>query len=545
MVAMSMADGYARLTNRPQAVIVHVDVGTQALGQAFHNASSGRAPVLVFAGSAPFTQEGELRGSRSEFIHWLQDVPDQRSIVSQYCRYAAEVKTGRNIKQMVNRALQFATSDPKGPVYLMAPREVLEEQITPCCIKQSHWGPITPSVLPSSAVSDIAQALVAASAPLVVVGYVGRNHHAVSDLVTLADIVPGLQVYDAGMSDMSFPADHPGWLTPTIGAKDAIESADVILVLDADVPWIPAATKIREDASIYHIDVDPLKQRMQLFYIPAIARYQASTSETVAQLVHYIKSSPTLQEKLAHPSYRERATELERTHVANLNAIASRAKPPSSPETPPSISYLARILRNTLPHGTIWASEAVTNHVRMADQIQATVPGCFITKGGSGLGWNGGAALGIRLAAIDRHREEQSNREAGTVMSQPTEPFVAMITGDGSFMFSAPSCAAWVASRYEIPTLTIVLDNGGWRAPRQSASYVWPDGLSQHAGAEELGIGFGPRSPRYAAIAEAGSGGWVVGKRVDNWNALEETIQDGVRIVQQERRGCVIEVKVE
>lgn len=28
---------------------------------------------------------------------------------------------------MVNRALQFATSDPKGPTYLMAAREVLEE----------------------------------------------------------------------------------------------------------------------------------------------------------------------------------------------------------------------------------------------------------------------------------------------------------------------------------------------------------------------------------------------------------------------------------
>jgi thiamine pyrophosphate-dependent acetolactate synthase large subunit-like protein len=54
-------------------------------------------------------------------------VPDQAAIVRQYCRYTGEIKTGRNIKQMVSRALQFATSDPKGPVYLMAAREVLEE----------------------------------------------------------------------------------------------------------------------------------------------------------------------------------------------------------------------------------------------------------------------------------------------------------------------------------------------------------------------------------------------------------------------------------
>lgn len=78
MVALSMADGYARLTGKPQCVIVHVDVGTQGLGAAVHNASCGRAPVLIFAGLSPFTIEGEMRGSRTEYIHWIQDVPDQK-----------------------------------------------------------------------------------------------------------------------------------------------------------------------------------------------------------------------------------------------------------------------------------------------------------------------------------------------------------------------------------------------------------------------------------------------------------------------------------
>lgn len=63
---MSAADGYARATGKPQCVLVHVDVGTNALGQALHNACSGKAPVLIFAGQAPYTLEGELPGSRSE-----------------------------------------------------------------------------------------------------------------------------------------------------------------------------------------------------------------------------------------------------------------------------------------------------------------------------------------------------------------------------------------------------------------------------------------------------------------------------------------------
>ena len=93
-----MADGYARLTGKPQCVIVHVDVGTQGLAAAVHNASCGRAPVLIFAGLSPYTIEGEMRGSRTEYIHWIQDVPDQKQIVSQYCRYSGEIKTGKNVK---------------------------------------------------------------------------------------------------------------------------------------------------------------------------------------------------------------------------------------------------------------------------------------------------------------------------------------------------------------------------------------------------------------------------------------------------------------
>lgn len=104
MVAMSMADGWARVTGRPQAVIVHVDVGTRALGCALQSTSSGRAPVLIFAGLCPFTVDGELPGLRTEYQHWIQDALDEKSIVRQYCRYVGGLRTGRTVKQSVARA---------------------------------------------------------------------------------------------------------------------------------------------------------------------------------------------------------------------------------------------------------------------------------------------------------------------------------------------------------------------------------------------------------------------------------------------------------
>lgn len=250
MVAMSMADGYARVSGTPQCVLIHVDVGTQGLGPAVHNASVGRTPVFIFAGLSPFTQEGELRGSRSEFIHWLQDVPDQKQIVAQYCRYSGELKTGKNVKQMVNRALQFATSAPRGPVYMVAGREVLEEEIEPYSLDQKQWSPILSSALPQDAVENLSKRLVNAKNPLVIVGYTGRDEKGITELVKLAELIKGLRVLDTAKCEMCFPADHVSYVGVR-DAKDAVASADVILVVDCDVPWIPTQSRPAPDASIY------------------------------------------------------------------------------------------------------------------------------------------------------------------------------------------------------------------------------------------------------------------------------------------------------
>src|SRR5271169_1912769 len=50
-VALSAAHAYAMVTGEPQAVVVHVDSGTQNIGGMVNNAMRGRAPVLVFAGT--------------------------------------------------------------------------------------------------------------------------------------------------------------------------------------------------------------------------------------------------------------------------------------------------------------------------------------------------------------------------------------------------------------------------------------------------------------------------------------------------------------
>ncbi len=76
-VAMAAAHGYFNVARHPQTVLVHVDVGTQNVGGLLHNAQRGRAGVLLCAGRPPYTTQGELRGSRSGSINWLQEQLDR------------------------------------------------------------------------------------------------------------------------------------------------------------------------------------------------------------------------------------------------------------------------------------------------------------------------------------------------------------------------------------------------------------------------------------------------------------------------------------
>ncbi|KAJ5919449.1 hypothetical protein N7466_010392 [Penicillium verhagenii] len=519
MVALSMADGYARLTGEPQAVIVHVDVGTQGLGAAVHNASCGRAPVLIFAGLSPYTIEGEVRGSRTEYIHWIQDVPDQKQIVSQYCRYTGEFKSGKNVKQIVNRALQWATSDPKGPVYLVGAREVMEEEIEPYKLNQKVWGPVSPAALPAVGIELITSELATAKSPLVIVGYTGRKAQAVDELVTLANSFKGIRVLDTGGSDMCFPASHAAWLGLRYPGHEAVQTADLILVIDCDVPWVPTQFKPSISAKIIHIDVDPLKQQIPVFYINSMATFRADSKTALKQLNDYITQNGPLQEfvgsnvNIAMGKRRDEQYSKRRQEITDLAAL-----PEGGDDAPLNISYLMAQVREGCPCDTIWAIESVTLTHPVSDQIAATLPNSWINCGGGGLGWSGGGALGIKLASDVKNGGPGKGK------------FVVQVVGDGTFLFSIPGSVYWISRRYKIPVLTIVLNNKGWNAPRRSMLLVHPNGEGSRATNEDLNISFAP-TPDYAGIAKAAAGGNLWAGRASNVAELARRLPVAIQSV--------------
>src|SRR5262249_51634037 len=92
LVALAAAHGYYAASGRAQAVLVHVDVGTQNLGSMLHNAQRGRAAVLITAGRSPYTTDASQRGTRDTNIHWLQEQFDQHGIVRNYVKWEYELR---------------------------------------------------------------------------------------------------------------------------------------------------------------------------------------------------------------------------------------------------------------------------------------------------------------------------------------------------------------------------------------------------------------------------------------------------------------------
>ena len=511
MVAMSAADGFARVAGRAQAVFVHVECGTQSLGGAVHNAAKGRVPVLVFAGASPFTQEGERPGSRGEFIQWIQDVFDQRGIVRGYMKYDNELRSGTNIKQMVHRALQFAHSDPKGPVYLMAAREVIEERVEPVTLDLAQWQPVAPAALPSELVAEIASDLANAKRPLIVTSYLGRKTEVVAELVRLCERL-GIGVLESVPSAMNFPPDHTlhqgiHWNQPH--QNTALADADVVLVLDSDIPWIPMHNRPAKDAKVHHIDVDVLKEQMPLFYISATRRAKADVPTALRQLNEAVASLNIDQARV-----RERSAHLAQVHAARSAELRRREEMQSGEIT---VEYLMACLRAHVDENTIIVNEGVTNYQPVFDHLAMKWPGSIFTSGAGSLGWFGGAALGIKLAAPDK-----------TVIA---------VGGDGSYLFSQPSVVHWMARQYRTPFLTIVLNNRGWKAPKMSLLSRHPHGHASRA--NEIDVAFDP-PPDYAAIAAAAGGAFA--RTVKRPDEVAAALADAMAVMRDEKRAAVLDV---
>ena len=242
-VAVSMAHGYYLVTGRPQVVMVHVTVGTANGAGAVINASRTQVPVLFTAGRTPITEDGALAGARDTHIHWAQEAFDQAGMLREYVKWDYELRQPAQLEAVVDRALELAMAEPRGPVYLTLPREVLAQPLGELTIASPARRQVESRRFPDPArIEEAAERLARARNPLIVTAELGRSRAAVDGLVALAD-AGAFPVLESSPAYVNFPAEHPchvGWV---FGSQDypGIAEADVVLGRRLRRPVVPGS----------------------------------------------------------------------------------------------------------------------------------------------------------------------------------------------------------------------------------------------------------------------------------------------------------------
>ncbi|MBX6750932.1 MAG: thiamine pyrophosphate-requiring protein [Micromonosporaceae bacterium] len=496
-VAIAAAMGESMISGRPAAVVAHADLGPLNFGAELHTALRGGYPLLLISGYPATNPE-----RRTSQAFWNQQRWDQGAIFRQYTKWDYKVSAHEEVGTVIARALQVALTPPQGPVYLVFPAEVLaQDHVLGDVVTADELGVGQHGGGEAEAVRALARRILDAEHPLLITERVGRDPAAVAELAALCEEF-GIAARTTRYR-MSLPSDHPAHL----GAPD-VTAADVVVVVDHHVPWIPAHGGPPADAFVSVVGVDPVAAEVPLHEFRAHQRLFAA----------------------AGPFLRDLRAELTRAASA-ADRERARRRWQALQDTAATVSQERERRRREareLPHLTPAGLSACVDEViaptdilidelgDTAELVRRSLPGTLFMNGGSSLGWATSAAVGASLAS------------GGTP--------VFCLTGDGGYLFGGPQAALWAQRRYDAPVLTVVANNGGYRTGTSHVDDYYPDGAARRAG-DYTGGRFDP-VPDHAREAEACG---ALGFTVRTPGELLDALRRGRAAVTQDRRPVVID----
>ena len=469
--AVSMAHGYTMVTGKPQAVMLHTNVGTANAINMLIDASRDRIPLLLTSGRTPFTEAG-AEGSRNAYIHWAQEMFDQAGMLREMVKWDYEMKRGDQAATVVDRALEIAMTSPKGPVYLSLPREVLGQQMdTPPPSNREHRARPRAPVPAAADIDQLADWIAAAKNPLVVTGGLGQDPRDAVVLARLAEdwalpVVPfNTRYFAISARNPMFQGSMPGPL---------LKDADLVIAIEADVPWLPSKESPPANARIVQIGEDPLFSRYPMRSFPSDLTIRAS----VLSVLEAVQKA-LAERHGAHVD--ERKAWLE-TRSAELHAAWQAEAEQAGRANKNTLPWLNQCLREVVDRDTIVISE----YSFRQEYCPLETPGSFFgVSSAGGLGWGFGASLGAKLASPDK--------------------LVLSVLGDGAYMFANPTACHYIAQMQQLPVLTIIYNNALYGAVRRATLDMYSDGVASEGDGRLLADLPGPSFERIV-LAHDGHG---------------------------------------
>ena len=487
---VSMADGHARVTGRPQLAQVSTLPGSANSIGALYDAYRDRSPVIVTSTNVDTRIDG--RDSHTEGKNLVE-------MTKQFTKWSAEVHRADRIPEYLNRAFKVASTPPTGPVYLALPSNLLGEPID-VANPQTDRSRISPRIAGDpQALAEAAKLLAQAKRPLIVAGSAiakaGAQNRAIDDLIKLAEMAAAPVVMEPRYSFLSFPTTHPqsfqiaerqpSFDLPIWGEPDVILAIGCRLI--REYRYIPEPV-IKPATKIVHIEEDPWEIGK---VFPVDIGIVADAKSALKSLIEcYSKVEPAATVKT------ERTECIRKAKDQATAEIDSRVTQ-GWDATPINAARLARTMDRLVEKDALIVNESPTSKDLLMSNFQFA-PGrdYFSNSSGGYLGWGLGAAIGAKLAAPKRR--------------------VVACLGDGSTMFGLQGL--WTLAKYRIPLVVIVFNNRAYMAVK-----------NQFRGSEEririaaeMGAEISGPEINFARLAETFG---IFGERVEHPEAIEPALK--------------------
>jgi len=504
-LAVNMASGYTLITGRPQAVLVHAGVGVLQGSMGIHGALQNEVPMVIMSGESQTLGEDPDLDIEQQWYGGLS-VGGIERFVEPFAKWARAVTSPHTLYESVIRAGEMAQRVPKGPIYLNVPLEHMLHDWTPP--ETTREVPPAPLVQPRPQdVEKVAELVRNAKSPVIVTETAGRDPKTFSALQEFANLFAVPVINGRVNSHANFPTNHPLYLG--VGRYKALDDADLVLLVGARAPWYPPRRRPTR-GKIVAVHDHPLKEHMVYQNLHADFYLEGDIAESLTLLSAAAKSMKL--ETGTVNARRQRWTREHEDYVAALRAEREKAQNGSAIDP---LSLLG-VLGEMMPADTIYVDETITHSPLIRQHLPQTTPQSFF-RGSGGLGQGIGTALGVKLAAPERP--------------------VALLIGDGSFLYNPIIQALGASKRHDLPIMIVILNNKKYEAMRKGHIHHYPDGVSANKG---LHFGVTIDGPEYEKL---GSHFGFHGERVEYRAELEIALRSALTAT-QEGRTAILNVVV-
>lgn len=523
-VAVSIADGYAKVTETPMLVGLHANVGVMNGSMGVFNAWCDRSPMVILGATGPVDAH-----KRRPWIDWVHTSRDQGALIRDFIKWDDQPASAEAAVESLLRANQIARMAPFGPTYIcldVAMQEAkLERDVH--VPDANRFAPAPSPAVPATSVTATLDALKSTQFPVLLMGRMSRKPSDWDARLKLAELI-GAPVLTSIHNPTCFPLEHPLHVNPLVGEKLApadkqlLAKADLIISFD----WLDLAGFLRAGFgasqsqqpvgfTVINASLDGLLTNgwsMDHQALPAVDIPVQTSPDTFAA---------TLLEALTGegaPDLSSAPWRAELKKIRHWTAHVIPAEPPQEGHLP-GLRHVADVI-----------GEFCENHETCVARLPIGWPSqaCRFSDPLAYLGKDGGAAVGTGPAHV-----------VGAALAlKDSAKIVLGVVGDGDFLMGCQ--ALWTASHMQLPMLLVVTNNRSYFNDERHQEAV---AITRGRPVENKWIGQALDNPAPDLVAIARAQGFD-GIQVKDTKAFAAALERGASVVQSGGR-YLIDCRIE